>query len=141
MDHETAAIATSDRDVVQHVAELWTGIRRLLRASELAARKHGITPQLYRLLVMTKGAPDGSETATVTDLTDRLQVAQSSVTEIVERGVAGGLLAREASGRDGRSYRVRLTEKGERCLAKTMAELELEREDLVAAIGAMRGVS
>jgi DNA-binding MarR family transcriptional regulator len=141
MTAEQTAATCPESDLVQQVAELWTAIRRFLRASEAGARKNGLTPQLHRVLVMTKGAPDGTESATVTDLTNRLSLAQSSVTEIVERGVAAGLLERRSSEGDGRSHLVRLTPEGERCLALTMAGLQLERERLVAAIAAMRHVS
>ena len=42
---------------------------------------------------MIKGAPDGSEQSTVTELADRLQLAQSTVTELVSRAEETGLIA------------------------------------------------
>ena len=80
---------------------------------------------------MIKGAPDGSEQATITELAERLQLAQNTVTELVARAEAAGLLARERSGTDGRVVRLRLTEEGERRLAATVAALREDRRRLV----------
>jgi DNA-binding MarR family transcriptional regulator len=71
-------------DVVA-VAEFRTAIRRFARRSERIARQHGLTPQRYALLLMIKGAANGQERSTVTELSDRLQLAQSTVTELVRR--------------------------------------------------------
>jgi DNA-binding MarR family transcriptional regulator len=51
---------------------------------------------------MIKSAPDGSEHATVTDLVDRLGVAQSTVTELVNRAEEMELVERVPAGHDGR---------------------------------------
>lgn len=79
---------------------------------------------------MIKGAPDGSEQSTVTELADRLQLAQSTVTELVRRAEEAGLIEREQSARDGRVAHLRLTAEGERRLAKTHTDLESERRAL-----------
>src|SRR5579884_1888282 len=102
----------SINDVVQ-VAEFRTALRRFLRRTERIARQAGLTPQRYHLLLMIKGAPDGSEQSTVTDLADRLQLAQSTVTELVSRAEEAGLVEREQSAQDGRVAHLRLTEEGE----------------------------
>src|SRR5919204_3727685 len=83
-------------------AEFRAALRRFLRGSERAARASGLTPQRHLLLVMIKGAPDGSERSTVTELAERLQLAQSTVTELVGRAEEAGLVVREPSGLDGR---------------------------------------
>ena len=57
------------------VAEFRGALRRFLRTSERTARACGLTPQRYLLLLMVKGAPDGSERSTVTELEERLQLA------------------------------------------------------------------
>ena len=64
-----------------HSAEPRPGqcLRTFLRESEQIARTSGLTPQRNLLLLPIKGAPDGSECATVTDLTERLQLAQSAL--------------------------------------------------------------
>jgi DNA-binding MarR family transcriptional regulator len=83
---------------------------------------------------MVKGAPDGGERSTVTELAERLQLAQSTVTELVGRAEEAGLLRREPSGLDGRVAHVRLTEDGERRLAEAFTRLESEREELRQAL-------
>ena len=67
---------------------------------------------------MIKGAPDGSEQSTVTELSERLQLAQSTVTELVRRAEETGLLKREQSSVDGRVAYLQLTEEGDRRLAR-----------------------
>jgi DNA-binding MarR family transcriptional regulator len=111
-------------------AELRAGLRRFLRASETTARKHRLTPQRYTLLLMIKGAPDGSERSTVTELSDRLQLAQSTVTELVHRAESVGLLAREPSARDGRVAYLKLTPEAERRLAGVVSDLGPEHRRL-----------
>src|SRR5207253_1823363 len=98
-------------------AEFRSALRRFLRRSERVARASGLTPQRYLLLLMIKGAPDGSEKSTVTELAERLQLAQSTVTELVRRAEEVGLVARETSALDGRVAHLRLTEEGERRLS------------------------
>ena len=104
---------------VARVAEFRAALRRFLRISERTARQSGLTPQRHLLLLMIKGATDGSEQSTVTELSERLQLAQSTVTELVRRAEDAGLVEREQSTRDGRVAHLRLTPEGERRLAKT----------------------
>jgi DNA-binding MarR family transcriptional regulator len=113
-----------------HVAAFRAALRSFLRESELVARASGLTPQRYLLLLMVKGAPDGSEQATVTDLVDRLGLAQSTVTELVRRAEEAGLLEREASPADGRVVYLRLTDEGEDRLARAFTRHDVERRRL-----------
>src|SRR3954451_23582142 len=83
------------------VAEFRAALRHFLRQSERIARQCGLTPQRYLLLMMIKGAPNGSEQSTVTELAERLQLAQSTVTELVRRAEETGLVEREQSASDG----------------------------------------
>jgi DNA-binding MarR family transcriptional regulator len=115
-------------------AEFRAALRRFLRRSERVARASGLTPQRYLLLLMIKGAPDGSEQSTVTELADRIQLAQSTVTELVSRAEEVGLVAREVSPADGRVAHLRLTDEGERRLARSFTSLAAERAQLRAAI-------
>ena len=115
---------------IANVAEFRAALRRFLRTSERAARQSGLTPQRHLLLLMIKGAADGSEQSTVTELAARLQLAQSTVTELVRRAEEAGLIEREQSPRDGRVANLRLTPEGERRLAKTYTDLESERRAL-----------
>ncbi len=83
---------------------------------------------------MVKGAPDGSERATITELAQRMQLAQTTVTELVRRAVEVGLLARERSSTDARVMYLRLTEEGERRLAYVFWSHRSEREKLSAML-------
>lgn len=125
-------------DDVVTVAEFRSALRKFLRRSELVADGCGLTPQRYLLLLMIKGAPDRSGRSTVTDLADRLQLAQSTVTELVARGVDAGLIARESSSSDARVTYLRLTAEGERRLACSFTGLSAERTALYEAIGSLR---
>jgi DNA-binding MarR family transcriptional regulator len=116
------------------VAAFRSALRSFLRESELAARASGLTPQRYLLLLMIKGSPDGSEQATVTDLCERLGLAQSTVTELVTRAEEAGLIRRSRSDLDGRVAHLRLTAEGERRLRRSFTRLDVERERLRQAI-------
>ena len=122
-----AAIPTSD---IVAVAEFRAALRAFLRRTERIARQSGLTPQRYLLLLMVKGAPDGSEQSTVTELSERLQLAQSTVTELVSRAEETGLIERQQSQTDARVAHLRLTEEGERRLMQAFTGLATERSNL-----------
>jgi DNA-binding MarR family transcriptional regulator len=132
MDHFPAA-------EVARVADFRAALRVFLRKAERNARKSGLTPQRYLLLLMIKGAPDGSERSTVTELAERLQLAQSSVTELVRRAEETGLVEREQSDSDGRVTHLRLTREGESRLMSAFTTNEQERRELRAAIAHLDG--
>jgi DNA-binding MarR family transcriptional regulator len=117
------------------VAEFRSALRKFMRRTELVADSCGLTPQRYLLLLMIKGAPDGSGRSTVTELSDRLQLAQSTVTELVARSVEAGLIEREGSTDDHRVTYLRLTAEGEQRLACSFTGLEAERHALHEALG------
>jgi DNA-binding MarR family transcriptional regulator len=125
-------------DDVIAVAEFRAALRAFLRQTERIARRSGLTPQRYLLLLMIKGAPDGSEKSTVTELARRLQLAQSTVTELVNRAEESGLVKREQSGRDARVAHLRLTAEGERRLQLSFTGLAAERQNLAAAVEHLR---
>jgi len=115
---------------VIEVADFRESLRRFLRQSERVARQSGLTPQRYILLLMIKGARDGSERSTVTELARRLQLAQSTVTELVSRAEEAGLVSREQSQADARVAYLRLTAEGEERLRHAFTTLETERSQL-----------
>ncbi len=115
------------------VAEFRAALRGFLRTSERNSRAAGLTPQRYLLLLMIKGAPDRTERSTVTELAERLQLAQSTVTELVSRAEEIGLLGRERSSEDGRVAILRLTPEGDRRLAQVFTSNERERQALTRA--------
>jgi MarR family. len=66
----------------------------------------------------------------VTQLADRLQLAQSTVTELVRRAEETGLVTREQSQDDARVAHLRLTPEGDRRLMQSFTELSAERAQL-----------
>ena len=131
--HSVASRELTTEDVVT-VAEFRSALRKFLRRSELVADSCGLTPQRYLLLLMIKGAPDGGEQSTVTELADRLQLAQSTVTELVRRAEEAGLVERAQSAADARVAHLRVTDEGERRLADAFTSNEQERDELRMAI-------
>jgi DNA-binding MarR family transcriptional regulator len=71
----------------------------------------------------------------VTVLSERMHLAQSTVTELVARAEEAGLLRREASADDGRVANLALTEEGQARLAQAFRSLAAERRALRKAIG------
>src|SRR5579859_7577861 len=107
---------------VMAVADFRAALRQFLRMSERVARQCDLTPQRYLLLLMIKGSPDGREQSTVTELAERLQLAQSTVTELVRRAEETGLIEREQSPTDARVAHLRLTAEGDRRLTRSFQE-------------------
>ncbi|HET8673106.1 MAG TPA: MarR family transcriptional regulator [Thermoleophilaceae bacterium] len=114
-------------DEVLEAAELRARLRRFDYESERIAARHGLTPRRYLLLLMIKGAPDGSERSTVTQLAERLRLERHSVAELVGRAEAAGLIEREQSADDRRVAYLQLTEEGERRLAGAFGDHAAER--------------
>jgi DNA-binding MarR family transcriptional regulator len=119
------------------LAGLRSSLRVFMRKTEQTARRSGLTPQRHLLLLMIKGAPDGKERSTVTELSERLQLAQSTVTELVRRAEDAGLIEREQSESDGRVVYLRLTSEGERRLQDVDEKLTVERARLRETIAGL----
>ena len=123
-------VADLDTTAVIHVARFRAELRSFLRESERIARANGLTPQRLLLLLMIKGAPDGTERTTIGELAERLKLAQSTVTELVKRAESAGLLEKQQSNADGRVAHVSLTGRGEQRLARAFTSLAVERDQL-----------
>jgi DNA-binding MarR family transcriptional regulator len=129
---ETANPPALELSDVQDAAELRRGLRRFLAHGDAAVRRCGLTPQRYLLLLSVKGAPDGSESRSIGEIADDLQLAQSSTTGLVDRAEAAGLVARTFSPTDGRVVRLMLTPEGERRLTEAFTALTGDRAELLA---------
>lgn len=116
------------------IADFRAALRSFLRHTERAAQQRGLTPQWYLLLLMIKGAPDGTERITIGDAAERMQLGVNSTTELVNRAEEQGLLRRERSDTDGRVVCLRLTREGERRLNAALVDLEADRKDLQRAL-------
>lgn len=121
-------------EAVRRAAAFREALRRFERRSERIAREHGLTPQRYLLLLMVKGSDRGAEHATVGELAARLQLAQHTVTELLDRAERAGLVRRRRSDTDGRVVHVHLTDEGERLLAATFVDHATERKALLDAL-------
>lgn len=130
--------APSTEDVLR-VAEFRTALRRFERQTDRIARGSGLTPRRYLVLLLIKGAADGSERSTVTELAERMSLAQSTVTELVARAEDAGLVQREGWPDDGRVAKLSVTEEGERRLTEAFRSLAAERRALREAIGRLPG--
>lgn len=116
------------------IADFRAALRGYVRHSERVAQRHALTPQRHLLLLMIKGAPDGSERLTVGEAAERLQLSGNATTELVNRAEENGLVRRDRSGDDGRIVYLRLTREGERRLTDTLRSLEEDRQQLQEAL-------
>jgi DNA-binding MarR family transcriptional regulator len=112
------------------IADFRAALRRFVRHSDRVAERHGLTPQRYLLLLMIKGAPDGSERLNVRAIAERLQLGDNTTTELINRAEREGLVRRERSRDDARVVNLRLTREGEHRLYGVLVELEGDRQEL-----------
>ena len=103
------------REDYQNLLAFRSGLRRFLHFSQAAARRVGLTPAQYQLLLAVKGHP-GNQDPTVGDLAGHLQVKPHSAVELISRAEKAGLVERWIDDDDRRLTRVRLTADGHRRL-------------------------
>ncbi|HSS74674.1 MAG TPA: MarR family transcriptional regulator [Gaiellaceae bacterium] len=113
----------------REAAELHAALRKFLRASERVAREEGLTPSRFMLLLMIKTTAAGR--STVTELAERMQLTQSTVTELVTRAEAAGLVRRTQSEQDARVYWLEVTPVGNERLARAVSRNGPERRRLL----------
>ncbi|SIS84550.1 MarR family winged helix-turn-helix transcriptional regulator [Phaeovulum vinaykumarii] len=93
-------------------------LRRILRATELygreLARAAGLTPVQIRVLQVL----DGPDILTPKAIAARMGVSQATMTTLIDRLVAKGLVERQRSETDRRQMNVRVTEAGRAALAR-----------------------
>jgi DNA-binding MarR family transcriptional regulator len=123
--------ATLSKSDYETLAGFRYQLRRFLRFSEQASRRHGVTPLQYQLMLQIEGFP-GRNWASVAELAERLQAQHHGVVALVTRCEAAGLVSRRASASDQRRIEVRLTPVGRRCLAR-LARLHRDELRSVAA--------
>lgn len=136
MDHVN--ISPEDRDLLARLADLRLTLLRFERASDAIVRRCGITPRQHLLLLTLEGRHEGS--ASIGTLSEDLGLAQSTVTELADRSETKGIVRRESWRQDGRVVLVRTTDEGRRLLALVLAQLDVERELLGAALDRIAAV-
>jgi DNA-binding MarR family transcriptional regulator len=114
------------------LARFRQALRRFLRFSENAARRAGISPAQYQLLLFVRAAP--APGAVISHLAERLQVRHQSAVGLIDRCQRAGLVRREKDLRDGRRAFVRLTAKGARVLTRLVLEHYRVIDDLRTAV-------
>lgn len=120
---------------LQRAAVFRSALRRFLARTDEVASAAGLTSQRYDLLLAIKAGP--GETSTVTDLSTRLSLRQTAVTELVKRAEEAGLVERAPSEADGRVSVLALTGEGERRLMQVFVALRDERRQLADAMSAV----
>jgi len=127
----TQAAARFGKSDFEALADFRYRLRRFLRFSEEAARRHGLTALQYLLLLQIKGFP-GRDWATVGELAERLQAKQHGVVSLISRCESIGLVRRSIGRGDRRRVEVRLTGKGEKCVKRLAV---LHRAELASSRG------
>lgn len=117
---------------MRRAAAFRAALRHFSARTEEVTASAGLTPQRYDLLLAIRAATGA--TSTVTELSQRLRLRQTTVTELVKRAEEAGLVARRPSPTDGRVTLLRLTAKGERQLLRAFDGLRDDREHLQQAL-------
>ena len=121
------------------LAEFRYRIRIYLNSSEEAARKAGLEPQQYLLMLALRGLPLGREPS-IRELAERMQLRHHTVVELVDRLERRLLLRRQRSRSDRRQVILHLTPRGEKILTKLakqrITELRTAAPMLVRALTA-----
>jgi DNA-binding MarR family transcriptional regulator len=119
-------------------AALREAMRLFERRSEDVTRRHGLTARGYSLLLMIATGREGPGRATPDELEGRLQLAKSTVAELLQRNEEAGLVRRELHPERRGAIVVALTKAGERKLRLVHDELGSERERLVELVDGLR---
>ena len=115
------------------LAEFRSRIRIFLIGSEEAARKAGLEPQQYALMLALRGLPVGLEPS-IRELAERMQLRHHSVVELVDRLERRQFLRRERSRSDRRQVILHLTSRGERVLTRLAKQRILELRTAAPAL-------
>jgi DNA-binding MarR family transcriptional regulator len=118
-------------DELRRTASFRSELRRFLARTEDVTANEGLTPQRYDLLLQLKAAENGN--STVGELSRRLHLRQTAVTELVKRAEEAGLVQRQRSLEDRRVYLLELTEEGDRRVTRTWRALRRDRGALARA--------
>lgn len=120
---------------LQRAATFRSALRRFLARTDEVAAAAGLTSQRYDLLLAIKAGPGG--TSTMTELSHRLSLRQTAVTELVKRAEEANLVQRSTSSTDARVWVLALTREGERRLLRAFVGLRDERGQLAEAMSAV----
>jgi DNA-binding MarR family transcriptional regulator len=132
-------IATSD---YRALAALRYRIRLFLSEGDAAARREGLEPQQYLLMLAVRGLPEGTK-ATIHVLAERLMLKHNSTVELIDRLETHGYVYRSQSREDRRCILVKLLPRGERLVERVarerLTELRAGGEALSEALDTLLG--
>lgn len=120
-------------DELERAAAARAALRRFLRRTEDASAAAGLSAARYNLLLALKAAAARGRALNVTDLVELLQLPQPSVSELVRRAEADGLVRRVRGDADRRTVAVELTREGGRRLMRAFRALRRDRHELARA--------
>jgi DNA-binding MarR family transcriptional regulator len=112
---------------VARIADFRAALRRFERHVERAARRQGLTPQRFLLLLQIEGAAGDLR---VGELAERMQLTPNTVTELIIRAEEARLVRRASSAADARVVNLETTAEGRRRLYATLAEADGYRKEL-----------
>jgi DNA-binding MarR family transcriptional regulator len=114
------------------VFDAMRAVKSIMRAQQILIahldgllRPYGITFSRYEALVLLVHSANGS--LPLSKIGERLQVHATSVTNVIDRLEAAGLVRREPNPRDGRGTLAVVTEDGRQVAHKATAELNAAR--------------
>jgi DNA-binding MarR family transcriptional regulator len=130
------------REEYRALAALRYRIRLFLRGGDAAARRAGLEPQQYLLMLAVRGLPEGSEPA-IQILAEQLTLQHNSTVELIDRLEQRGYVRRSQSQADRRRVLVSLLPRGEKLVAEVarqrITELRAEGAALADAIDELLG--
>ena len=118
----------------KEAAELRAALRRFERRSAEILPARGLTSVQYHLLLVVKTSERDSRGAGFAEISERLQIARSTATELVRRAESTGLVERRLHPHDRRSLIVVLTPKGSARLEAAVRDLRGDRARLMAML-------
>lgn len=137
--HMSAKIASEH---YRALAEVRYRIRQFLCTGDATARKLGLEPQQYLLLLALRGLPEGAE-GTIRTVAERLALKHNSTVELINRMEAREYVRRSRSRDDRRCVLVSLRPRGEKLLEQVarqrITEMRATGAALVNAIDALLG--
>lgn len=98
--------------------------------SGLAGRMGGLTPGRFSLLVLLRANPGINQT----DLSRGVGVDKSTLTPALDQLEKKGLILRQRTATDRRTYALSLSPAGEQLLSELMAKVEQHEKNIIAAL-------
>jgi len=109
---------TITKNEYELLSEFRYALRKFLSFSKEEALNVGLTPQQHQALLTIKGSEDLSDSVTIGQLAERLQIHHNSAVGLVDRLVERGLVERSHKEDDRRKVYISLTDKGNELLQK-----------------------